>query len=362
MYILIAAILILGGLVWVFSKSPRLGGIITSEKKLKLEQSENYKEDKFQNLVYTPMVAPKLSTMMKFFSKNEVQIPDKQLKTKAFNKSEFENTAQNALSFTWFGHSSVLLKLENTTFLIDPVFGKRASIFSFIGPKRFDYSNHYLAENLPQIDVVLITHDHYDHLEFETIVALKDKVKLFYVPLGVAFHLEQWGVEPGKIIEADWWTEHLFSEDIKLVFTPTRHFSGRSLTSRNQTLWGAWAILGNSNKVFFSGDSGYFEEFKKVGEKFGPFDLVFVENGQYNEDWASIHMMPEQSVLAASELKAKTVVPIHWGKFSLSIHAWDEPVKRFLSAAEKFTYQVYTPAPGEIMTFPWGKTTDWWTD
>ena len=350
----------IGGLFIYFSVSPKLGGKNTDEKLVELQKSVNYKNGKFQNRITTIMAAPKFSTMRKFFSNGENKVPEKPLSTKAFSKEEFENANSEAISFSWFGHSSVLLKIENQVILIDPVFGKRASLFSFLGPKRFNYSIQYQVDQLPKIDAVLISHDHYDHLEYETIIALKDQVNHFYVPLGVAIHLELWGVDSEKITELDWWEEVVFSEKIKLVFTPTRHFSGRSLAYRNQSLWGSWAIIGRNHKVFFSGDSGYFDEFKKVGERLGPFDLAFVENGQYNVDWASIHMMPEQSAKVGEELKAKAVVPIHWGKFSLSIHAWDEPVKRFLEASKELDYKALTPAPGEIMTAPFGDTSSWW--
>ena len=360
MFTTISFALFIGGLFVFFSYSPNLGGKNSKDAQIEIQKSKNYKKDKFQNLIPSPMAAPKFSTMVKFFSKNEVQIPGKTLNTEAFSKEKFESTPQNTLSFCWFGHSTVLLRIENQTILIDPVFGKRASMFSFIGPTRFNYSNQYQIDQLPKIDAVLISHDHYDHLEYESILALKDKVNRFFVPLGVGVHLEKWGVSPKKITELDWWNEIDYSNEIKLVFTPARHFSGRSLLTRNQTLWGSWSILGLNQKVFFGGDSGYFDEFKNVGDKFGPFDLAFVENGQYNEDWANIHMMPEQSALVGSELKAKAVVPIHWGKFSLSVHAWEEPVVRFLKASKEYDYQSLTPYPGQIMTFPWQITFEWW--
>lgn len=360
MFTTISVALAIGGLFIYFSVSPKLGGENVDDKLVKLQNSLNFKAGKFLNLIPTPMAAPKFSTMLKFFSKSEEQVPSRILQTKEFLKKEFELATADVLSFTWFGHSSVLLKIENKVILIDPVFGERASLFSALGPKRFKYSNQYKIDQLPQIDAVLISHDHYDHLEYESILALKNKVKRFYVPLGVGTHLEKWGVDSDKITELDWWDEVDFNVAIKLVFTPSRHFTGRSLLNRNQTLWGSWSILGANHKVFFSGDSGYFDEFEKVGEKLGPFDLAFIENGQYNEDWESIHMMPEQAASVGSVLEAKAVVPIHWGKFSLSIHPWDEPVKRFLKASENFDFQALTPVPGQILTTPFKNTTKWW--
>jgi len=360
MFTAITIALVVGGVFTYYSVSPRLGGNNSDEKLLKLQLSKNFANGKFHNLVATPMAAPKFSTMVKFFSNGDEKVPERSLATKAFLKDAFESANPDAISFSWFGHSSVLLKLENKIILIDPVFGERVSLFKFFGPKSFKYNYRYQVDQMPPIDAVLISHDHYDHLEYESILALKDIVNRFFVPLGVRAHLEKWGVDSDKITELDWWEESAFTEDIKLVFTPTRHFSGRGIRNRNQTLWGSWSILGQKHKVFFSGDSGYFTEFKKIGEKLGPFDLAFVENGQYNQDWEAIHMMPEQAALVASELKAKAVVPIHWGRFSLSIHSWDEPVKRFVKAAEKFDYKALTPAPGQIMTSPWQDTIEWW--
>ncbi|HAG16186.1 MAG TPA: hypothetical protein DCG69_06625 [Bacteroidales bacterium] len=358
MYFLIWIILILASGFFYFSSIVKLGERSKIVLKNRAFVSSNYQSDRFHNLVNTPMAAPKFSTMIKFFFKGENQIPKNKLVTQLFRKAEFE--ASKEMVFSWFGHSTVLLKMENITFLIDPVFGKRASLFTFLGPKRFRYTNTHRLNDLPMIDVVLISHDHFDHLEYETILALKENVKRFFVPLGVGAHLEKWGVSKEKISELDWWEEINLNEDIKFVFTPTRHFSGRSVVVRNQTLWGSWSIIGKTQKVFFSGDSGYFDVFEKIGEKYGPFDLAFIENGQYNEDWSSIHMMPEQSAKVGFELKAKQVVPIHWGKFSLSVHAWTAPVERFLAASKEYSFAVLTPAPGEIVPLSNSKSEDWW--
>ncbi|MDA3906601.1 MAG: MBL fold metallo-hydrolase [Bacteroidales bacterium] len=360
MFTAITIALIMGVLFVYYSVAPKLGGKNSNEKLLRLQLSDNFNGKKFINLVPTAMAAPKFSTMIKFFSSSEEKAPTRNLPTKKFLKESFESANSDKISFTWFGHSSVLLKIENQVILIDPVFGERVSLFSLVGPKKFNYSNYYSIDQLPHIDAVLISHDHYDHLEYESMLALKDKVNRFFVPLGVGVHLEEWGIDSEKIIELDWWDDTDFNKDIKLIFTPTRHFTGRGILNRDRTLWGSWAIIGQNHKVFFSGDSGYFDVFKKVGEKYGPFDLAFIENGQYNEDWKAIHMMPEQSALAGSELNAKAVVPIHWGKFSLSLHAWDEPVKRFLVASKSFDYKALTPTPGEILTYPWHETSQWW--
>jgi L-ascorbate metabolism protein UlaG (beta-lactamase superfamily) len=358
MLLTIAIFFVLAGVYLYLSALPKLGERSILFLKKGTEKSVNYSTGKFQNRIPTPMAAPKLSTIIKFFSNNEEQVPPKKLVTKVFSKIKFENSSDFA--FCWFGHSTVLIKIDQKTILIDPVFGKRASLFTFLGPKQFDFTNSHSLSDLPQIDVVLISHDHFDHLEFETILALKNNVKHFFVPLGVGAHLAKWGVSKNKITEMDWWEENDFMQEIKFVFTPTRHFSGRSILVRNQTLWGSWTIIGKTQRVFFSGDSGYLDVFKNIGEKYGPFDLAFVENGQYNKDWASIHMMPEQSAKVGSELRAKSVVPIHWGKFSLSIHSWDEPIFRFVKAAENYNYTVLSPAPGEVVVLHDASSFEWW--
>lgn len=342
-----------------FMVSPKLGGKAKGTSLKRKQNSANYRNGHFQNKIPTPMASPRFSTIIRFLKKDGKRFPEKPLATKIFDKQAF-NEEEEKLTFSWFGHSSVLLKLERRTILIDPVFGPRASLFTFLGPKQYPYSQKHKLADMPEIDAVLISHDHYDHLEYESILYLKDRVSRFYVPLGVRAHLERWGVSSAKITELDWWEEAVFDEDLRLVYTPTRHFSGRSILSRNQTLWGSWSIIGQKHKVFFSGDSGYFAGFQEVGKELGPFDLAFVENGQYNEDWASIHMMPEQSALVGSELKANVVVPIHWGKFSLSIHDWDEPIERFLKAAEKQKYKVLTPAPGAVVSLPSEALPEWW--
>jgi L-ascorbate metabolism protein UlaG (beta-lactamase superfamily) len=264
-------------------------------------------------------------------------------------------------AITWFGHSSLLLRLDGKTILIDPVF-KRASPISFAGPKTFLMKHTPGINNLPKdIDVLLITHDHYDHLEYNTIKTIHKNVKMFYVPLGVKNILTRWGVSKNKIKEFDWYDKSSF-ENINFIFTPSRHFSGRGLTNINSTLWGGWIIKSKNKNIYVSGDGGYFEEFKKIGLKFGPFDIMFVENGQYNEAWSNIHMFPEQSVQASIICKAKIVMPIHWGKYDLSIHPWKEPIERFVKEAKHKKIKITTPKIGEIFTIKKLPNEKWWAN
>ena len=357
--ILIACLIIAGFFLYFFN--PRLGGTAHAQNKLDFAKSSNYNRAHFINPIPTEMASPKWETMKEFFKKGENRKPVHPIATKKFDSIKFEAKIDSSeIEFSWFGHSSILLKIEGVNLLIDPVFSERASMFSWMGPKRFDYQNQMSVEDLPIIDAVLISHDHYDHLDYYVIKNLKDKVNRFYVPLGVRVHLEKWGVPAENIFDMDWWDELTVNKKLKLVLTPARHFSGRGLTNRFSTLWGGWAILGKHKKVYFSGDSGYFKGFKEIGEKFGPFNLAFIECGQYNKDWEAIHMLPEQSVQAAEDVKAKFAVPIHWGKFKLSTHLWIEPIERFLNASENKSFQTLTPTPNKTISLSENPEKNYW--
>ncbi len=358
-FLIITSILIVGVLIYILN--PQLGGKISNAHKLKLSSSPNFNGEVFENPIETKMAAPKWETMKEFLKKGADRKPAHSINTEKFDSKKFESEKEpSEIKFSWFGHSSVLLKVDGRNLLIDPVFSKRASMFSWMGPKRFDYKNQMSVEDLPEIDAVLISHDHYDHLDYYVIKELKSKVKRFYVPLGVRVHLEKWGVPAKNITDLDWWNEVELGKDLKIVLTPSRHFTGRGLTNRMTTLWGGYAILGSSQKVYFSGDSGYFNGFKEIGEKFGPFDLVFIECGQYNKDWEAIHMLPEQSVQAAADVNAKWVVPIHWGKFKLSIHTWTEPIEMFLVGAKQYSFKTITPKPNEVVSLSKTKEINYW--
>ncbi|AMO55170.1 hydrolase [Endozoicomonas montiporae] len=245
------------------------------------------------------------------------------------------------------GHSSILLRLNEGYWLMDPVFSERASPVQWAGPKRFHEAPIEL-EALPDLEGVIISHDHYDHLDKDTILKLENRVKQFYVPLGVGKLMQTWGVAEDKITELDWWESALHG-DIKLVATPAQHFSGRGLMDRNKTLWASWVIMTDSERFFFSGDSGYFDGFKTIGDRYGPFDLTFIETGAYHQEWANIHMFPEESVQAHKDLRGKWMVPVHNATFDLALHAWYEPLERVIAAGKKHNQQVLTPKFGEIL-------------
>lgn len=267
--------------------------------------------------------------------------------------------AENEIALYRLGHSSTLLNLHGHYWLIDPVFSERASPFSFTGPKRFHQPPIQLGD-LPHIAGVIISHDHYDHLDRETIRQIHDKVGQFIMPLGVKRHLINWGVPDTKITELDWW-QHFQLGDTEITATPAQHFSGRGLNDGNKTLWASWVIKSQDRSIFFSGDSGYFDGFKEIGERFGPFDLTMMENGAYDKDWASIHMSPEETMQAHLDLGGKHLMPVHNSTFDLALHPWYEPFERISELAEQNGIELVTPVIGEklaIDAIP--ETKAWW--
>ena len=252
---------------------------------------------------------------------------------------------------TWLGHSAFLLSIDNKKLLVDPMLSPIASPVSFAGIKRYKYSEDimlHIIDEMPPIDAVFISHDHYDHLDYQSIVKLKSKVSHFFVPLGVSAHLIRWGVPIEKITELNWWEEMEY-QGLTIALTPSRHFSGRGIFNRDTTLWGGWVILGKSTRLYASGDGGYGPHFKEIGKKYGPFDIALIEGGQYDRRWADIHMTPEQSVQANLDINGKNMILMHWGAFTLANHGWKEPIERVLIGAKKVEVNLITPKIGETV-------------
>ncbi len=254
--------------------------------------------------------------------------------------------AEGEFAVTWFGHSAVLLELDGRRLLIDPMLGPAASPVPMFFGKRFALEQPIDLDRIPAVDAVLISHDHYDHLDKYSIIALASRVGHFYVPLGVAGHLRLWGVPAEKITEMDWWDEAEV-KGLRIAATPAQHFSGRGMTDRNRTLWASWVIKGGGASIYFSGDSGYGKHFARIGERYGPFDFTMMECGQYNEKWKPIHCLPEESVQAHLDLRGGLMMPIHWGAFTLAPHRWTEPMERVRTAAADRGVQLALPMIGQ---------------
>lgn len=257
------------------------------------------------------------------------------------------------------GHSTVLIKLRGAFWLTDPVFSERASPVQWMGPKRF-HASPIALEDLPPIKGVILSHDHYDHLDRDTIKRLAPTVKHFLTPTGVGDHLIHWGVDPAKVRELRWW-ESTEVEGLQFVATPAQHFSGRGLRDGNRTLWASWILIDGETRVYFSGDTGYFAGFREIGERYGPFDITLIETGAYNENWPHVHMQPEQSLQAHIDLKGKWMMPIHNGTFDLALHAWHEPFDRIAKLADTRGVALTTPRMGEALAFTTPQAGDrWW--
>lgn len=271
-----------------------------------------------------------------------------------------ENLMLDDFNVTWFGHSTVLLQMHGMNILIDPIFSDYASPVQFMGPKRFSELPLTISE-LPEIDIVLISHDHYDHLDYDSVIGLKDKTKQFVVPLGIENHLERWGVESEKITAMAWW-EEITINNLLIACTPGRHNSFRLPQNRFDTLWCSFVLRDEYNTVFYTGDSGYGEHFKDIYEKYGDFNLAILECGQYDASWKFSHMVPEESVDVAKILNAKVSLPVHWGTFSISNHGWDDSVIRFVKKAKMENLKYAVPKIGETFELEDEKTEEWWTN
>jgi L-ascorbate metabolism protein UlaG (beta-lactamase superfamily) len=340
--------------------SLKITGKLPSGKLLeRLKRSPNFKGKSFQNLSETPMMAEDVSywkMIRDYFKKHPNTRPPGILPSV---KTDLKNLSSSNPVIVWFGHSSYFIRLQGKNILVDPVFSGNAAPVSFM-VKAFPGSDVYGVEDMPVIDYLILTHDHYDHLDYKTIRRLKNKIGRVYCSLGISSHLLYWGFDERIITELDWWESIKMDDNIEMTAAPARHFSGRGL-KRGQSLWSSFILKTSAYKLYLGGDSGYDAHFKEIGDKHGPFDLAILESGQYNTMWPLIHMMPEETVQAAVDLRAKVLLPVHWGKFMLSMHEWNEPVKRILRKAKELNMKVTTPRIGEPViidqSYP---VEEWW--
>jgi L-ascorbate metabolism protein UlaG (beta-lactamase superfamily) len=349
MIILLGFTLLIATASYFFFRQPQFGKAPAGERLELLKKSPNYKDGKFQNIHFTPdltegysMAGVMYGFIFKTFPRTNPVDTIPSIKTDLKKLPIAENM------LVWFGHSSYYIQLNGKRFLIDPVFSGNASPIPGSN-KAFIGTDVYTAEDMPEIDFLLITHDHYDHLDYHTIVELKPKIKQIICGLGVGQHFEHWNYDSKIIIEKDWNEQVTLSPDITLYTTSARHFSGRGLT-RNNTLWLSFILQTPDLKLFLGGDSGYDTHFAEIGDKFGGFDLAILENGQYNLAWQAIHLLPDEVLKATKDLKAKRLFPVHSSKFKLANHPWDEPLSKVSEQNEKDgNLPLVTPIIGEVV-------------
>ena len=347
------------GITAFATMAPQFGQKPQGEDLERIQLSPNYGEAAFINSIETKLGSfpDVMGTLPKFIFGKNLKPSD----TLPVRYNQHYTMATDDFSYvTWFGHSAFLIEMEGKRILIDPMLTEWPSPVPF-GSRRFPNEKPVPLDQLDDIDFVIISHDHYDHLDYKSIIALSQHVNHFYTALGVGSHLKKWGIPADNITELDWW-QSSSAGDLELTACPARHFSGRGFGDGNATQWASWVIKGTTHSLYFSGDSGYGPHFREIGERHGPFDLAMLECGQYNQAWKDIHMMPEESVKAGIDVKAEHIMPIHWGAFALSIHQWTEPIERFKREGFKRNASVIHPYIGERFRlgsdFP---QEEWWS-
>ncbi|BEP61038.1 MBL fold metallo-hydrolase [Variovorax sp. V213] len=348
----------------LFAASCTLVAACTSNSgcEARYDASPQFKGCTFQNLP-NPEVMPSASgwrIWSRFIVGSKIDtVPVDPIPVRMLSTADLDALDAKANHVVRLGHSSHLFKLQGKYWLIDPVFSERASPFSFVGPKRF-HKPPLTLEQLPPIEGLVLSHDHYDHLDVATIEYLALRVKHYFVPLGVRARLVAMGVPAERVTEFDWWQsgEH---DGVKLTATPAQHFSGRTLTDRDRTLWASWVVQSGDQRIFYSGDSGYFPGFKQIGERFGGFDLALMENGAYDAYWPAVHMTPEQSVQAFEDLRGKVLYSVHNSTFDLAFHTWHDPLDRIADLSQAKKIELATPVIGEVLTVGKARTNErWW--
>jgi L-ascorbate metabolism protein UlaG (beta-lactamase superfamily) len=336
-----------------------IGASPTGDRQDRIETAPEWRDGKFRNA--QPLWTDTLGILLHRFDSIESQSPDKPIAVQPSDGRQLAIPPSSGLRVTWFGHSSTLIEIDGVTVLTDPLWTNRISPVSWAGPKPW-YAPPIALNQLPEVNAVVISHDHYDHLDYDTVVAMKNWKTVFVVPLGLGAHLERWGIPPGRIVELTWWQSTRIG-NVNIVSTPARHGSGRLSPHRDQALWSGFAIIGPQHRAYYSGDTGPLPALQDIGERYGPFDVALIEAGQYDVDWPDWHLGPEQAVETNRMVKGKILIPVHWGLFSLARHSWTEPVERVLAAAHCTGTAVMTPRPGESVepsVRPIQPTPRWW--
>jgi L-ascorbate metabolism protein UlaG (beta-lactamase superfamily) len=313
------------------------------QEQVQVEASPQWHDGHFSNP--QPMWSDMKSALWRAFDSEPGQSPAGPVPVLRSQGEAFAVAPASGLRVTWFGHSSTLLEIDGQRVLLDPIWSERPSPVTWAGPKRW-FAPPIPLDKLPAIDAVLVSHDHYDHLDRATVMALQARGARFIVPLGIGGHLRGWGVPGDRIVELDWWQSTAVGT-LQVTATPARHASGRINPQADHTLWSGFALVGPQHRVWYSGDTGLFDEMNDIGARLGPFDLTLIESGQYDADWPDWHLGPEQAVLANQRVRGQLMMPVHWGLFALAHHGWTEPVERVLAAAACQHVSVLTPQPGQ---------------
>lgn len=341
--LVVAVVLAIASTSWLESFGAKPKG----DRLERIRASPHHRDGTFQNLVPTNKLVPGTfwSMLRRQLFGDEERVPRRPIPVVARTAADY--AAPPALRATWIGHATALIEIDGHRVLTDPIWSDRCSPSRWLGPKRFHAAPIALAD-LPAIEVVVISHDHYDHLDMATVKTLAARGSRFAVPLGIGAHLEAWGVPEAQISELDWYQSAAVG-GLQITATPARHYSGRNPLRADVTLWASWVVKGPQHAFFFSGDSGYFDELQKIGAKLGPFDLALVKIGACDVTWQDIHMSPEEAVLTARDVRGKLLLPVHWGTFNLAFHAWNEPAERVVAAAKRDGVPLVVPRPGQLV-------------
>ena len=356
----VVAVLVAAG--WAVLSQPQFGAPMAGARLARALANPQYHDGRFVNLEpEAPSTTSLIEYTLRRISGKEVRTPPAPIPVLAVDKTALEaSPPASGLRAFWIGHASAYVEIDGLRLLLDPVFAQQVSPLP-IGPGRFHAPPIALAD-LPRIDAVLISHDHYDHLDMATVRRLAQRGSRFLVPLGIGAHLERWGVPLAQIEELEWWQERSLGH-VRIVCTPTRHYSGRGLGNRSTTLWSSWSVIGPQHRLFYSGDTGYGKLFQDIGARLGPFDMAFIKIGSYGPGaaWTDIHMTPEQAVQVHRDVRARRMFPVHWSTFNLAYHDWDEPIRRTVAEAARVGVELVTPRVGEVVDAdrPFASTR-WW--
>ncbi|REC50288.1 MBL fold metallo-hydrolase [Chryseobacterium pennipullorum] len=363
-YWILTSVIVLAVTFFLVMNMKAFGAVPKGKRLKRIRQSKLYKNKQFQNISYTPSIAEghKMSRVTYDFFLGKKDPLLKPLKPIPALHTDLKTIDKNEDVFIWLGHSSYYLQTNGVSFLIDPVLSAYGSPFKYFN-KAFKGSDIYTPEDIPNIDYLVITHDHFDHLDYPTVQSIRERTGMAILPLGVGAHLERWGYPESSLIEEEWGAEVVLKNNIQLVFSPARHFSGRRIR-KNDTLWTSYVLITPTKKIFLGGDSGYDSHFKMIGDKYGPFHYAILENGQYGEAWRYIHTLPEEVIQAGLDLKAKRVIPVHTSKFALALHPWNEPLQKIAELGKEKELPILTPMIGQVVHLndPSQQFRDWWED